>query len=182
MTAVPATLIFDLNGRLLYFNSQAFSLLPQIKETLNQPGCPPKLPQEILDLCQKTRSRLHKNLKKGMEEIDQAFLDDPSSPMVMRSFPIGNGVSGRDQTFVLIILEPAIHKATSNRENAAAEFNLTRRELEVTGLILRGLTNPAIAEALYISPQTVKTHLKHIMRKMGVSTRNQIISKLMINQ
>ena len=48
---------------------------------------------------------------------------------------------------------------------------LTAREQEVLGLVARGLDNRAIAHRLYLSPQTVRTHVGNILRKLGVHTR-----------
>lgn len=53
------------------------------------------------------------------------------------------------------------------------EAGLTPRELEVLELIAQGLSNNEIAERLYVSGQTVKTHVRHIMEKMSVSDRTQ---------
>ena len=41
-------------------------------------------------------------------------------------------------------------------------------------LLAQGLTNPQIAERLFISRATVKTHLIHVFNKLGVSTRSQL--------
>ncbi|MFE2147311.1 response regulator transcription factor [Streptomyces sp. NPDC059456] len=48
---------------------------------------------------------------------------------------------------------------------------LTPREREIAALVTEGLTTPAIAARLYLSPRTVDTHLSHIFRKTGVTTR-----------
>ncbi|GAA2756497.1 LuxR family transcriptional regulator [Actinopolymorpha rutila] len=48
---------------------------------------------------------------------------------------------------------------------------LSPRELEVVGLVARGLTNRQIGETLFLSPRTVGHHLRAAMRKLGVSTR-----------
>jgi PAS domain S-box-containing protein len=48
---------------------------------------------------------------------------------------------------------------------------LSARELEVLRLAVGGQSGPEIAEALYISPTTVKTHFEHIYEKLGVSDR-----------
>jgi len=50
---------------------------------------------------------------------------------------------------------------------------LTPREEEVIGLLATGLTNRDIAAMLYISEGTAKTHVEHIIRKLGVSDRVQ---------
>ncbi len=52
---------------------------------------------------------------------------------------------------------------------------LTRRELEVLGLLKLGLTNPQVAQELFISPGTAKNHVEHIIQKLGVSDRTQAV-------
>ncbi len=54
---------------------------------------------------------------------------------------------------------------------------LTPREIEVLHLITAGLSNAAIAEELTISVGTVKTHLKHIYRKLDVQSRTQAVAQ-----
>jgi DNA-binding CsgD family transcriptional regulator len=48
---------------------------------------------------------------------------------------------------------------------------LTRREVEVLGLVVAGLRNAEIAERLYLTPKTVSHHLSAIYAKLGVDTR-----------
>ncbi|GAA1366637.1 response regulator transcription factor [Arthrobacter rhombi] len=59
--------------------------------------------------------------------------------------------------------------------NAATE--LSPRELELVGLLARGLVNREIARELFISESTVKTHLIHIYAKLGVDTRTAAIDR-----
>jgi DNA-binding NarL/FixJ family response regulator len=56
---------------------------------------------------------------------------------------------------------------------ADVEVTLTQREGEVLRHIAGGLTNKQIAEALHISSETVKEHVQHILRKIGVTDRTQ---------
>lgn len=53
---------------------------------------------------------------------------------------------------------------------------LSARELEVARLVADGLSNPAIASALFISVPTVKTHVSHILAKLGLESRVQLAS------
>lgn len=53
------------------------------------------------------------------------------------------------------------------------EVSLTQRESEVLRHLASGLTNKQIAEVLHISCETIKEHVQHILRKIGVSDRTQ---------
>jgi DNA-binding NarL/FixJ family response regulator len=52
---------------------------------------------------------------------------------------------------------------------------LSARELEVLGLVARGSANREIAEALYLSPLTVKTHVSRILTKLRARDRVQLV-------
>lgn len=55
-------------------------------------------------------------------------------------------------------------------------FGLTRREAEVTRLLARGERNAAIARTLGITPNTARHHTEHVMNKIGVRTRAQVVA------
>ena len=57
-----------------------------------------------------------------------------------------------------------------------SEMGLTQRESEVLRTIVDGLNNRAIAEALVISEDTVRTHVRAIFRKLGVTDRARAVS------
>ncbi len=69
--------------------------------------------------------------------------------------------------------------ATSNAPVTVAQPSpkatvLTRREREVTRLIVAGYTNRCIADELYIAQSTVERHVANILNKLGFSSRTQI--------
>ena len=67
----------------------------------------------------------------------------------------------------------------SKNINKVVEINthkLTIREVEIIGLIMRGLTNQQIAEKLFISYETVKTHRKNILEKTGAKNTASLIN------
>ncbi len=55
---------------------------------------------------------------------------------------------------------------------------LSDREVDVLKLLEEGLSNQLIAERLFVSENTVKTHLKNLYLKTGVSTRSELMHKL----
>jgi predicted ATPase/DNA-binding SARP family transcriptional activator/DNA-binding CsgD family transcriptional regulator len=60
----------------------------------------------------------------------------------------------------------------------ARALALTRREREVARLVAQGLTNRQIAEALFVSERTVDHHVSNILRKLSLSSREQVASRL----
>lgn len=58
------------------------------------------------------------------------------------------------------------------------KYGISDREAEIIDLLIEGLSNQQIAKQLYISPNTVKTHIKNIYAKVGVNNRLQLFSLL----
>jgi DNA-binding NarL/FixJ family response regulator len=75
------------------------------------------------------------------------------------------------------IIDPTVAsrlvQAIADGRRSTAERSLTRREREVLELIARGRSNKRIAFELGISEKTVKTHVGHVLAKLGVSDRTQ---------
>lgn len=64
------------------------------------------------------------------------------------------------------------------RSSRAPKEILSPRELEVLGLVKRGLRNRDIAKALVISESTAKVHVQHVLEKLGVQTRTEAAARL----
>ena len=73
-------------------------------------------------------------------------------------------------------LKYAINKK-QNRVKNNANFELSDRELETLKLIAQNLTNLEIADKLFVSVNTVKTHLKNIYIKLDVNSRSKAVTK-----
>ena len=61
---------------------------------------------------------------------------------------------------------------------AARTYDLTRREEEILHLLIEGKSFASIAGDLYVSDNTIKTHVQHIYRKMGVNRKHELSEKV----
>lgn len=61
---------------------------------------------------------------------------------------------------------------------AAREHDLTRREEDMLRLIVDGFTQPQIARELFVSRDTVKTHVRNLYRKMGVAGKAELVEAM----
>jgi DNA-binding CsgD family transcriptional regulator len=71
-------------------------------------------------------------------------------------------------------LEPADHAARADLAGS-----LSNREMQIARLLAKGASHKEIAAKLFVSTNTVKTHIRHIYRKAGVSTRRELRSAIL---
>ena len=69
-------------------------------------------------------------------------------------------------------------KRTIDDDYVSELYGLSPREYETVGHLVQGFTSKEIAQRMNISPYTVKTYIRLIMVKVGVSTRSGIVGKL----
>jgi DNA-binding NarL/FixJ family response regulator len=67
--------------------------------------------------------------------------------------------------------------AESTAEPSTESFHLTGREVDVIRLLVEGHSNNEIAVHLYVSPNTVRSHLQSISTKLGVASRAKIVAR-----
>lgn len=90
----------------------------------------------------------------------------------VRSIPMRLG--SKEQ---IILLEPLPTKRTI--APLLERCGLTKRQQEITGLVLQGLSNHEIADRLFISEQTVKDHLHDVFDHLKIKRRSELIAKVM---
>lgn len=103
----------------------------------------------------------------------------PVSDLVQAIHQVQAGESPLDPAIArkVVVRMSAERKSNGMIAEAPAVEELTDRELEVLQLLVQGMSNRAIAEALYISDRTVQAHLTSIFAKMQVSSRLEAVLK-----
>jgi DNA-binding NarL/FixJ family response regulator len=86
-----------------------------------------------------------------------------------------------------MVIDPQLVVALAEELSQAKERDrkaetLTAREVEVLQLLAFGYTNKDIADHLFISPDTVKTHLEHIFEKLGAADRTAAVAEALRRQ
>jgi LuxR family maltose regulon positive regulatory protein len=93
--------------------------------------------------------------------------------------------SGRASPYIMTLLEALGVPTTQQQETGLLQTDassarmepLSEREVEVLRLLATGGSNAEIAQVLMISMNTIKTHLKHIYDKLGVTNRTQAVAR-----
>jgi DNA-binding CsgD family transcriptional regulator len=88
---------------------------------------------------------------------------------------LGLKLTGRGQTIVVKEMPVAAGERFIADERKREDLHITRRELEVLELIAQGLSNREIAEKLFVSENTVKTHSSRVFDKLGARRRTQAV-------
>jgi DNA-binding NarL/FixJ family response regulator len=73
-------------------------------------------------------------------------------------------------------VDPGLAGILATSDSAAAATKLTQRERDVLRLLADGLTNEEIGKRLFISPETVRTHVRKAMDKLNADTRTQAVA------
>lgn len=147
---------------------------------------------EVFNARQRLLGQLHKAREAGMPalevEIHVALAEcaylagepDRAATQLRDGLTLANQINLQQPLRELQLRQPQMLKAVGLAEDdevvESAVGPLSQRELEVLGLIALGSSNQEIAERLFISLHTVKTHARRINGKLGVKRRTQAVA------
>lgn len=89
---------------------------------------------------------------------------------------LGKGVAQVDPTMLGALLRHVVERRRTQAQARSTLQVLTPREDQVFRLLARGYDNDRVAESLYISSQTVRTHTRRIMEKLDLHSRSELVA------
>jgi LuxR family maltose regulon positive regulatory protein len=109
----------------------------------------------------------------------RTFVDEPALvPLLRRLAEDGGDVAGYARRLSEEMAPPPSPAAPTPTSEAPAQALVEPlRELEVLALLAEGLTNQETAERLFISVNTVKTHVRHVYDKLNVRNRAEAVAR-----
>jgi DNA-binding NarL/FixJ family response regulator len=103
--------------------------------------------------------------------------NDPPHKFIEAINDVYNGGAPFSSAVAKQVLRFFTHKNVVLVSPGYEDYNLSEREKEILRLMVEALNYKAIAEKLYISYETVRTHIKNIYKKLHVTSRNEAVMK-----
>ncbi len=181
--AGPGIVVLSSSLQLLHMNRQASELCKKINQAEHTAESPKQahgvLPTALTELSSEIiRALTVRTEAKDWEQFEVKRLAGASEqPILLRGFGLPDR-GGINNARLVITMEEVGRRQQFSTEQAKERFQLTNREQAVVEHLAKGWTNKEIANALNITEQTVKEHIKHIMRKTNSTTRTGILAQI----
>jgi DNA-binding CsgD family transcriptional regulator len=174
--SMPGILILDHREKPIFFNSIALNIFAgsgQDGPSLLKDYFGVTLPDEI--------SAVYDTLKKDQNRLScqTTLISVQDTPYCCRGFFLQGPPGSMGRTFFIIFLiEKIMPRHKLDLEKFKKHFELSDRQMEIVKYLLAGLTNKEMADESCVSEDTIKGHLRHIMKRLDVRSRTGILSKV----
>jgi DNA-binding CsgD family transcriptional regulator len=172
VSASPGVLLLSSSFDTVAYNWEAVRILAF-------PNNPRRLKRVHAFLGRRIRSRLSTHSsgqgRQFVREFKSGSRTYRCNVVALQPGEVGSGMRGT----IVLLFERQPYAALSLKRKVWKEFDLTPRQCQTVELLVRGMTTKEIAQSMNISPNTVKTYLRHIMAKMRVATRVGIVGKVL---
>lgn len=168
----PGVILFDGTGTAVSINAEAAQHLALLPPGPSVPaGAGVEIPIWLQGTVLRARAQAagleHGNARVRIRNTEGRWLCCHASNLIG---------TGGERSPVALIIEPATPADLAVL--IAEAHDLTARELQITQLVVRGLTTAEIAGTLFVSPHTVRDHIKSIFAKVEVSSRGELVARL----
>lgn len=182
--SVPGILVFDHRENLVFFNPVALDILTKLSGT-RYPSLKNDVDitirKEIYNLYRSLKeiiSPRHRNLGASLPSQAALFSTQEVTYCCRGSF-LQDSSSPAGETFhIMIMIERILQRHDADLDTFKKRFELTDRQMDIVKRLVTGCSNKEIASRLCVCEDTIKGHLKHIMKRLGVHSRTEILSKV----
>jgi DNA-binding CsgD family transcriptional regulator len=173
-------LLLDDKFQVVYINQKAEELLAALESTAANGSAGDQILSQVVADCR---------------EIEASTKDRPVDFMAIpRKRTIGGHPTNRfaatykalthtsgagNSVLFMVCIEEESPPVDVNPRHLMDAYGLSKREIDVAGLLFSGLKNAQIAEKLFVSEITVKKHLQNIYTKVGVNNRTSLVNKML---
>jgi DNA-binding NarL/FixJ family response regulator len=178
--SLPGILIFNQNQELVHVSAEARNLLNAINHTVDRFSDDPpfSVPDEICQLCSSFING--SPTKEAGRPCNAANISRGNRQYLIRTAPLFGAEQKKntEQPHIMVFIERWALGRHIDINKIRTRLGLTEREAQIVGEIVKGCTNCEIAGSLCISENTVKDHIKNIMKKLGVRNRTSIFCRV----
>jgi DNA-binding CsgD family transcriptional regulator len=172
----PGFLILSSSLKLLYRDHQSWKLCGLIHRMQQGTVATGVIPHAVLQVCTEV-ARLMQSTAHTTDldelQIRHIISDRRTEILVLAiGLPDANDPAASE---ILVLLEEVSRPLVGLLRGAKRRFQLTDREVNVVQHLLKGMTNKEIANEMHVTEQTVKEHIKNIMKKTKTLTRTAIL-------
>ena len=170
--STSGVIVFNQSGDILYLNQEAKSILSSCGTGDCSDNDPISLDQTLPDLIKKHQL--------STSEPKSMCINSPdgNSTFALRILPLKEPQKN-DQSCFLVLIEGATIHRKFDMEKVQKQFDLSKRESEVTFCLTKGFTNKEIAKSLSLSVETVNGYIKQVMKKFDTTTRAGVVGKIL---
>jgi len=120
---------------------------------------------------------LVREIRRGRPDLPVVFMSGYTDGGLDAEADLQGRAAFLQKPFSTAELVAAVREVATVPAESSEPPPLTPREREVIELVARGLTNERVAAALEISPETVQSHVRNVMRKLRADTRTEAVAK-----
>lgn len=180
-------IVFDDSMRLIHINSKAEDFCKFMSgmeyDAKHQKASYSKkyyllIPYVVKEDCYRLKEQMKNGLNINPLPLYKIFKMSSFRKYSICSQVITKEMNPENQLFYMSKIDELIPYVTLDMKTLENDFNLSKREIEILENLFNGLKNTEIAEKLFITEITVKTHLQHIFEKTGVNSRTTLIRKI----
>jgi len=171
----PGFLILSSSLNLLYRDDQAWKLCGLINRIQEGKSASGVLPPSVLQVCTQIADVLRAGKGKNPNELQlKHVISDRQTEILILATGLPDA-NDADRSEILVLMEEISRPSQPLLRSAKKRFTFTDREVSVVQHLLKGMTNKEIANEMDVTEQTVKEHIKNVMKKTNTLTRTAIL-------